>query len=91
LIINELVTNVLKHAYREREAGDIAVHIGDCGDATTELSVTDPGRGLPADFDIHRAGTLGLQLVTTLSTQLEGKLMVEGGNGTTIRLRFSRD
>lgn len=88
LILNELVTNSLKHAFTGRTTGIIRPH------AWTEnkhavLCVRDNGVGLPPGFDVNQAETLGLQLVTNLARQLHGGLDVETGpEGTAFTIRF---
>jgi two-component sensor histidine kinase len=91
LIVNELVTNALKHAFPGARHGKIVVGIFDRGDNLTEFSVRDDGKGLPEGFDIHQVETLGMQLVSTLSTQLDGVLTVGREAGTGFSVRFKRD
>ena len=91
LIVNELVTNALKHAFPGGGRGRIVVGIFDRGDSLTEFSVRDDGRGLPVGFNIHQVETLGMQLVATLSNQLDGDLAVEQGPGAAFVVRFRRD
>jgi len=91
LIVNELVTNALKHAFPAGRRGEIVVSIADPGEGMTEFSVRDNGCGLPGGFDPRKVETLGLQLVATLTTQLEGELTVEEGSGTGFCVRFRRD
>jgi PAS domain S-box-containing protein len=83
LIINELVTNALKHAFPDRRRGMIAVslHTRDNGDV--ELLVADDGIGLPENADLSNVSSLGLHLVKILTDQLEGTLEIRRGNGTT--------
>ena len=57
-------------------------------DGDVMLAVCDDGVGLATDFDVHRAPTLGLQLVTALVEQLRGRLEIGHGAGTTFRVRF---
>ncbi len=67
LIINELVTNSLKHAFPGNMTGEIAVSMtGEKGGGYV-ISVRDTGAGLPADFDMDKVSSLGLRLVTVLS------------------------
>jgi PAS domain S-box-containing protein len=87
LILNELVSNALKHAFQGRDGGRVRVELRrDNSDVT--LAVCDDGVGLAPDFDVHRAPTLGLQLVTALVEQLRGRLEIERRAGTTFRVRF---
>lgn len=88
LIINELLSNALKHAFRQRDHGRVQVSLHLVGDGQCELSVADDGKGLPADLDISRAATLGLQLVDDLAAQLRGELTLERDGGARFRIRF---
>jgi len=88
LILNELVTNSLKHAFAGRTTGIIRPHAWTENDHAV-LCVRDNGVGLPPGFDVNQADTLGLQLVTNLSRQLHGGLEVETGpQGTAFTIRF---
>lgn len=88
LVINELVSNALKYAFEGREKGRIGIHLTRLNDNGLTLIVEDDGVGLPKDFDVDTADSLGLQLVTTLATQVSGTLTVERENGTRFRLDF---
>jgi PAS domain S-box-containing protein len=87
LILNELVSNSLKHAFPGGRRGDIRV---DLRDARGEflLTVADNGVGMPEGFDVRGAASLGLRLVRTLAGQLGGTVEHSGGGGTTFVLRF---
>jgi len=87
LIINELVSNSLKHAFKEAPDGKIIVNMRRDKDMIT-LEVSDNGIGLPANFEVEKASTLGLQLVTTLVDQLEGDMMIDVDNGTSFKITF---
>ncbi|MDD3090865.1 MAG: PAS domain S-box protein [Methanoregulaceae archaeon] len=88
LILNELLTNALKYAFRGRDSGtiSIAMHLG--MDHRFSLVVSDDGVGLPEGLDIENAETLGLQLVTVLVRQIGGEMNVEGDGGTTFLIDF---
>jgi len=88
LIINEVVSNSLKYAFQGREKGLIRVELGKLSDGKLKLIVSDDGIGLPADFDIENAESLGLQLVTTLVTQISGELEIDVSNGTKFNIVF---
>jgi PAS domain S-box-containing protein len=82
LIVNELLSNALKHAFPEDRRGRIEVHLNEVPDGIIAVSVRDDGVGLPPQFDFNRTETLGLQLVQGLVQQLEGTIDVtrhEGG------------
>jgi PAS domain S-box-containing protein len=80
LIVNELVTNSLKHGFPEGVTGELWVRLQRSEDGTTlALSVSDNGAGLPRDFDLRRQNSLGLQLVSDLARQLQGSLKIGPG------------
>jgi PAS domain S-box-containing protein len=87
LILNELVSNSLRHAFRGRSAGTVRIDLRREGSGIM-LAVSDDGVGLAAGFDVRNSSTLGMQLVTALVEQLKGRLEVEQGPGTTFRVRF---
>jgi two-component sensor histidine kinase len=89
LIINELVSNSLKHAFPDGRSGSIRVQ-GEADDLHATLRVVDDGAGFPAGLDAGGARTLGLQLVRTLTDQLEGTLRVRSRNGTEFVIEFPR-
>ncbi|MEN9231271.1 MAG: PAS domain S-box protein [Thermostichus sp. DG02_5_bins_236] len=89
LIINELVTNSLKYAFPKGRSGEIRVHFSQTR-KSTQLRVSDNGIGLPPDFDFKETQSLGLQLVATLTEQLEGKIESKNKVGTTFIITFPR-
>ena len=91
LIINELVTNALKHAFGECDRpGLVTVRVTRAG-AAIELSVADNGTGLPAGLQLETASSLGLQLVMTLARQLGGSVQFERAPGTRCTVRFQAE
>jgi PAS domain S-box-containing protein len=90
LIVNELVTNSLKHAFPDGRPGTIKVVLRrlEAG-PLHQLKITDNGVGLPTDFDVQTCGTLGMQLVTDLSRQLQGEHELGRGPGARFALRFT--
>ena len=90
LILNELVSNCLRHAFAP-ETADGEVHISlraVAGSPDYVLAVRDNGRGFPPDLDISYPRTVGLRLVRRLAQQLGGNLEVRTGTGTEVRVRF---
>ncbi len=87
LLVNELVSNSIKHAFPGGK-GNIIVKLEKTGEEYM-LMVSDDGTGLPDDVDPFNAPTLGLQLVMSLSAQLEGKLDVGRIGETSYTLRFN--
>ncbi|MBN2721016.1 MAG: sensor histidine kinase, partial [Proteobacteria bacterium] len=88
LIINELVTNALKHAFPNGREGSIKVTFKRKKSDGYLLEVKDDGVGLSRDLDVCRAGSLGLQLVVILLEQLKGKLKIDSRGGATFRMEF---
>jgi PAS domain S-box-containing protein len=88
LIINEVVSNSLKYAFEGQEKGKIRIDFKKDSEDKMKLIIADDGIGLPKDFDIENAESLGLQLVTTLVTQVSGELNIDVTNGTTFEIRF---
>ncbi|MBB6250899.1 sensor histidine kinase [Nitrospirillum iridis] len=91
LIVNELISNALKHAYVDGRQGEISIELRDEGTGLARLSVTDDGVGLPPDLDLAQTGTLGLQLVTLLADQLDAELDVHRAAPTRFVLRFPKE
>jgi two-component sensor histidine kinase len=89
LIINELVSNCLKHAFPPGTRGDVAVALRREGDSYL-LRVQDNGVGLPKDVNLKKVESLGLQLVETLSTQIGASINITTapGNGTAFVISF---
>jgi two-component sensor histidine kinase len=75
LIVNELMTNAAKYAYKDREGGSIWVDVTRDEDTLT-LRVRDAGAGLPDGFDPHKAKSLGMRIIVAFVEQLEGELSV---------------
>ena len=84
LIINELVTNAIKHAFPDDHSGTICVTMHKDGDQRITLTVSDNGIGLPEDFDLRQTQSLGLLLVNGLTEQLGGSLYWNSVAGTTV-------
>ncbi len=89
LILNELISNALKHAYPSDSAGTVRVRLQLIGDRVV-ITVGDDGIGLPAGFDDQRDGNLGLELVHMLVGQLDGQIERHGPPGATYLLTFER-
>jgi two-component sensor histidine kinase len=87
LIVNELVTNAMKHAFPAGQHGDVSVSVRQAG-AQVQLQVRDSGRGLPADLDLGRASSLGLRTIHILARRLNATVTVERSYGTTFTLTF---
>jgi PAS domain S-box-containing protein len=90
LILNELVTNALKHAFPAGTDGEILVELRPLEEDAFEMIVRDNGVGIPDGLDVGSTATLGLQIVTTLVRQIEGSMEVQGDGGTAVKVVFKR-
>ena len=88
LLLNELITNALKHAFTDGRSGTIRVAFGRIEGGRLRLTVSDDGVGLPQGYDVRNSESLGLQLVSTLSDQLDAELEIDGRGGATFQLTF---
>jgi len=88
LIINELVSNSLKHAFPDGRRGEIAVKMDKNKRGKYLLLVKDTGIGFPEGVDFHQTETLGMQLVTDLVRQLDGNIKLKRDEGTEFRIVF---
>jgi len=89
LILNELISNALKHAFYGNEPCELRIIINEMKNKEIEIIVRDNGLGLPDDVDIHQPRTVGLYLVNGLiKNQLDGQIEVRRGGGTEFRIKF---
>ncbi len=88
LIINEIISNSLKHAYKGREGtGTISVAFKKT-DCSYVLEIRDDGIGLPEDFRLSNASTMGMEIVSILTQQLDGKIRILGSKGAAFEIKF---
>ncbi|MBI3284890.1 MAG: PAS domain S-box protein [Burkholderiales bacterium] len=88
LLINELITNSLKHGFPDGRCGEINLRLSHLDNKRLLLAVSDTGVGIPDDLDIDHTETLGLRLVSLLSRQLEGTLSIQRRQPTRFLLEF---
>ncbi len=88
LIINELVSNSLKHAFSKNNDGKIVVTLKKTINNRTLLDVYDNGIGFPKDVDYKNSNTLGLKLISTITKQMDGKISIEKNNGTHVMITW---
>jgi PAS domain S-box-containing protein len=90
LILNELATNAIKHAFPDERKGRVTIRFRLLEDGRCELRVQDDGIGLPKNIRLDDLQTLGLKLVDVLTQQLEGKLQIRRTQGTEFTVTFKR-
>jgi two-component sensor histidine kinase len=88
LILNELITNALKHGFVGGRSGTVIVRLHRSQPRALTLEVSDDGVGLPEHFDANQSASLGLTITRRLASQLNGELQVESGERTTFRVTF---
>jgi two-component sensor histidine kinase len=86
LMLNELLTNALKHAFPDGRTGTVRIELTSDMQGSLILVVRDDGIGLPEDFEVGQSKTLGSQLVRILAKQMDGVLEFGSANGTVCRL-----
>ncbi|MFZ5896956.1 MAG: sensor histidine kinase [Myxococcota bacterium] len=88
LVLNELITNALKHGLKGACSGTIRVELEKLANKRARLSVTNDGEPLPSSFDAKASSSLGMHLVTALAAQLDGELTVVREPTTSFVLEF---
>jgi two-component sensor histidine kinase len=103
IIVNELVSNSLKHAFPRGRSGEIQIKLhrisndgikdNNTGPESCDISefllvVSDNGVGLPENIDFKHTSSLGLQLINILVEQIDGSIELVKGNGTEFRIKF---
>jgi two-component sensor histidine kinase len=88
LMLNELITNAFKHAFRGRARGEVHIALSRCEGNEARLSVSDDGVGLDGHIDTDTTKTLGLRLVGLLAKQLNGMISIHRRDPTEISVRF---
>jgi PAS domain S-box-containing protein len=88
LMVNELVSNAFKHAFRGRSQGEVRAGLELDAVGRVRLRVADDGVGLPLGLDWRQARSLGLRLIQLLAGQLRASVEVRTGNGTAFEIAF---
>jgi two-component sensor histidine kinase len=89
LIVNELVSNSLKHAFPDDRKGKVKIVMKSLNTNEIELTASDNGIGIPEDLDFRETESLGLHLVSILAEdQLRGKIKLDKTKGTRFEIKF---
>jgi PAS domain S-box-containing protein len=83
LVVNEILSNAFKHAFRGRKQGNIRVSVTREADFV-RIIVKDDGIGIPRDVDVYKTTSLGLKLIRSLVLQLSGSVNIESNHGTEV-------
>jgi PAS domain S-box-containing protein len=87
IIVNELITNMMKYAFKGRESGVISITAA-MKDCHAEVSIRDDGNGIPESVGFENSTGFGMGLVSMLTEQIEGRIRIERGRGTMFILEF---
>jgi len=90
IIINELVTNSIKHAFTNRDNGAVSITLEEDSDGLCTLYYSDNGRGLQKPVDLENPESLGLKLIHVLTKQLDGTISIESSNGISFNIIFPK-
>jgi two-component system, sensor histidine kinase PdtaS len=88
LIINESIVNAIKYAFPDRRKGKIGIRLQYDGADHQSLTISDNGIGLPEGFDIKKHNSFGLDLISGLANQLNGRFTITSNDGLHITIRF---
>lgn len=89
LIITELLTNALKHAFRDEEEGTVEIEMSE-NEKIITLQVADDGKGLPQNKGPESGYTMGFTLINQLCKQLEADIQIKRDGGTEFTIKFEK-
>lgn len=91
LILNELITNALKYAFKPDKKGQLSIELKEQrNNKVVLLTVKDNGIGMPKDFDVEKTNSLGFKLIRSFAQMLNAKYSVFNKNGTVVQLVISK-
>jgi two-component sensor histidine kinase len=89
IIVNELITNIMKYAFKKDERGLISVSAA-MDDGRVCIRIQDNGAGIPESVTFENSTGFGLQLVHSLALQLQGSIRIERNGGTSFVIEFEK-
>jgi PAS domain S-box-containing protein len=90
LVLNELISNVFKHAFQEREEGTLEIAMKQSSDGSVTIRVKDDGIGIPQQIDLDTIDSLGFKLVRNIvQMQLKGTMQIQRHQGTEVMVEFN--
>jgi two-component sensor histidine kinase/Tfp pilus assembly protein PilF len=90
LIINEMISNSLKYAFKGRDKGIIKINIAKVDNGRFEMIIGDNGVGMDNDFNFEESNSLGTQLIQIFTEQLNGSIERINEKGTVFKIEFEK-
>lgn len=90
LVMNELMVNIYKHAFKDLEKGEIAIELLSKKDSIIQLNVRDNGIGIPDDFDLESGNSIGSWVINVLLRKLNSTVEIESTEGTSFSIIFEK-
>ena len=88
LVMNELISNAFKHAFKDSEKGEVKISLSKSG-KNVSLLIRDNGSGIPEKIDFYKTNSLGLKMVRRIiKEQLNGKIQFKNNQGAEFRIKF---
>jgi PAS domain S-box-containing protein len=87
LVVNEILSNAFKHAFRGKKHGNLSVSAAQVDDHI-RIIIHDDGIGIPKEVDVYRTTSLGLKLIRSLVMQLNGSVTITSTHGTEVMVEF---
>ena len=84
-----IISNALKHAFPGGNKGNIFIEMSSSNNTDFTLIVKDNGVGIPKSIDFKNSDTLGMELIATLTSQLEGTIELNKSEGTEFIIKFA--
>lgn len=91
LILNETITNSIKHAFTDRRQGTITISMKDLGENKIALEIRDDGQGMPITNEVSEDSSMGMRLIRGLIDQIEGNFILDNDNGFCLHIVFQQD
>ena len=91
IIINELITNSMKHAFPGGRNGEINISVKIDDSGFVDASISDDGVGIPENLDLSKAQSFGLNLISLLADQLKGSVAIDRSSGTRFVIKFREE
>jgi len=90
LVLNELLVNIYKHAFEDLDEGNIAIQLRLDNENMVQLDVSDNGVGIPEEFSLEEASSIGTWVINVLLRKLNSTVEINSAEGTSFSIRFKK-